>query len=110
MATGVYMIFLISPQKHRLWVLVRTASRGGSNEYPQSIFRSEIRKISECFSEDFHVFGVKFSIYLNRRVFVMKIEYRSITQPWTRRHKQCYTLHSLGACVGGGFDLYNLVT
>ena len=24
--TGVYIIFLISPQKHRLWVLVRTAS------------------------------------------------------------------------------------
>ena len=47
--------------KHRLWVLVRTASssaqnidcgyslepprRGGSNEYPQSIFWAEIRKI-----------------------------------------------------------------
>ena len=46
--TGVYIIFLISAQKHRLWVLVRTASacgyslepprRGGSNEYPQSMF------------------------------------------------------------------------
>ena len=24
--TGVYIIFLISAQKHRLWVLVRTAS------------------------------------------------------------------------------------
>ena len=28
--TGVCIIFLISAQKHRLWVLVR---RGGSNEY-----------------------------------------------------------------------------
>ena len=38
--TGVFIIFLISAQKHRLWVLVRTASarRGGSNEYPQSMF------------------------------------------------------------------------
>ena len=36
--TGVYIIFLISAQKHRLWVLVRTASRGGSNDYPQSMF------------------------------------------------------------------------
>ena len=48
--TGVYIIFLISAKKHRLWVLVRTAScidcgyslepprRGGSNEYPQSMF------------------------------------------------------------------------
>ena len=50
--TGVYIIFLISAQKHRLWVLIRTAStqkhrlwyslepprRGGSSEYPQSMF------------------------------------------------------------------------
>ena len=36
--TGVYIIFLISAQKYRLRVLVRTASRGGSNEYPQSMF------------------------------------------------------------------------
>ena len=32
--TGVYTIFLISDQKHRLWVLVRTASMRHSNEYP----------------------------------------------------------------------------
>ena len=32
--TGVYIIFLISAQKHRLCVLVRTAS----NEYPQPMF------------------------------------------------------------------------
>ena len=54
-------IFHISAQKHRLWVLVRTASvisaqnidcgyslepphRGGSNEYPQSIFLSRNMK------------------------------------------------------------------
>ena len=38
--TEVYINFLISAQKHILWVLVRTASprRGGSNEYPQSMF------------------------------------------------------------------------
>ena len=54
--TGVDIVFLISAQKHRLWVLVSTASpsaqnigygyslelprRGGSNEYPQSMFLS----------------------------------------------------------------------
>ena len=32
---GVYIIFLISAQKHRLWVLTR---RGGSNEYTQYMF------------------------------------------------------------------------
>ena len=33
--TGVYIIFLISAQKHRLWVLNRIPC---SNEYPQSMF------------------------------------------------------------------------
>ena len=47
--TGVYIIFLISAQKHRLWVPVRTAS-------PR---------------RNFQFLVVKFSIYLNRRVFVM---------------------------------------
>ena len=33
--TAVYIIFPISAQKHRLWVLVRTAS---ASEYAQSMF------------------------------------------------------------------------
>ena len=36
--TGVNITFLISAREHRLWVHVRTARRGGSNVYPQSIF------------------------------------------------------------------------
>ena len=39
--TGIYILFLIFAQKHKLWVLVRTASSsslGGSNVYPQSMF------------------------------------------------------------------------
>ena len=60
--TGVDIIFLISAQKHRVWVLVRTASWrreavltstlppwGGSNEYPQSVIWAEKWKISEVF-------------------------------------------------------------
>ena len=62
--TGVYIIFLISAQKHRLWVLVRT-------EYPQSMFWSEIWKNIRILSENFHFLVWKFSVYLNRRVFVM---------------------------------------
>ena len=52
--------------------------RGGSNEYPQSMFWVEIWKISDFFflSENFPFLVVKFSIYLNRRVFVME---------WARR-------------------------
>ena len=60
--TGVYIIFLISAQKHRLWVLVRT--RGGSNEYPQSMFWSEIWKKYQNFIWKFSVLGGKiFSIF-----------------------------------------------
>ena len=45
--TGVYNVFLSFVQKHRLWVLFRTASsrrfvRTASNEYPQSMFWAEI--------------------------------------------------------------------
>ena len=49
---GLYIIFLISAQKHRLWVLIRTAS---------------------VLSENFQFLMVKFLIYLNRRVFVMEV-------------------------------------
>ena len=42
--------------------------RGGPNEYPQSMFGAEI---SEFLSENFQFLVVKFSIFLNTRVFVM---------------------------------------
>ena len=45
--------------------------RGGSNEYPQSMFWAEIWKISEFFIWKFSLLVVKFSVYLNRRVFIM---------------------------------------
>ena len=44
--------------------------RGDSNEYTQYMFWAEIWKISEFLSEKFHFLVVKFSIYLNRHVFV----------------------------------------
>ena len=73
--TGVYIIFLISAQKHRLSVLVRTAS---------SRFRSW--NIRVFLSENFQFFGGKISVHLNRRVFIMINEYsafcvRSIFRP-----------------------------
>ena len=36
--TGVYIIVLISALNHRLWYSLEPPRRGGSNEYPQSIF------------------------------------------------------------------------
>ena len=44
---------------------------GGSNEYLQSLFWAEIWNYQIFLSENFHFLEVKFSIYLNRRVFVM---------------------------------------
>ena len=44
---------------------------GGSNEYPQSMILSKYMKKTDFLSENFQVLVVKFSIYLNRRVFVM---------------------------------------
>ena len=35
---GVNIIFLISAQKQRLWYSFEPPRRGGSNEYPQSMF------------------------------------------------------------------------
>ena len=40
--TGVYIIFLISARKHRLWVLVRTASPRLFLRVPISMFGAEI--------------------------------------------------------------------
>ena len=62
--TGVYIIFLISAQKHRLGYSLEPPRRGGSNEYPQSMFWPEVCEISEFLSENFHFLVVKmFSIF-----------------------------------------------
>ena len=42
--TGVYIIFLISAQKHRLWYSLEPPRRGGSNGYPQYMFLSRNMK------------------------------------------------------------------
>ena len=47
--TGVYIIFLISAKNIDCGYSLEPPRRGGSNEYPQSMFRAEIWKISEFF-------------------------------------------------------------
>ena len=55
----------------------------GSNEYPESMFWAELWKTSEFFYLIFFQFWeVKFSIYLNRRVFLM-----GHLEAWNRRKK-----------------------
>ena len=55
--TGVDIIFLISALKQRSWYSLEPHRRGGSNEYPQSMFWAEIWKISEFFYLKISVFG-----------------------------------------------------
>ena len=70
--TGVYIIFLISDQNIDCGYSLEPPRWDGSNEYPQSVFWAEIWKNIRVFlSKNFQLLEVKFSIYLNRRVFVM---------------------------------------
>ena len=71
--TGVYIIFLISAINIDCGYSLEPPHRGSSNEYPQSMFVSRnMKKYQSFLSENFHFLEVKFSLYLNRHVFVMK--------------------------------------
>ena len=84
--TGVYIIFLISSQKHRLWVLVRTASSRRFWRVPTIyVLSRNMKNIRIFLSENFHFLLVIFSVYLNRHVFVMLQNY------WTCRIYPCIT-------------------
>ena len=74
--TGVCIIFLISAQNIDCGYSLEPPRRGSSNEYPQSMFSSRnMKKISEILSENFQFLVVKFSVYLNRHVFVMDLHF-----------------------------------
>ena len=68
--TGIYIIFLLSAKNIDCGYSLEPPCRGSSNEYPQFMFWAEIWRLSDFFlSENFHFLMVKFSLYLNRRVF-----------------------------------------
>ena len=77
--TGVYIIFYYFAKNTDLGYSLGPPRQGGSNEYPQSMFWEKYEKYQKFLSENFPFLGckifnynlVKFSIYLNRRVFVM---------------------------------------
>ena len=75
--TGVYIIFLISAQKHRLWVLVRTAVLTSTHNL---CFEQIFEKYQSFLPEKIRFLEVKFSIYLNRRVFVMLLTWTNSRQ------------------------------
>ena len=63
--TGFYMVI------HYCYTLL-LPRRGGSNGYPQIyVLSRNMKNIKFFLSENFHFLVVKFSVYLNRRVFVM---------------------------------------
>ena len=62
--TGVYIIFLFLLENIDCVYSLEPPRRGGSNEYPQSMFWAEIWIISEFLYENFHFFGGKiFNIF-----------------------------------------------
>ena len=72
--TGVTLFFLFLLKNIDCGFLLEPPQWGSSNEYPQSVFWTEIWKISEFFIWKLFFFTVKFSIYLNRRVFIMCLQ------------------------------------
>ena len=63
--TGVYIIFLISAQTHRLWYSLEPPRRGRSNEYSQSMFLSRnMKKYQNFLSEDFQFFFLGEMVYI----------------------------------------------
>ena len=72
--TGVYIVFLFSVQKHRLWILVRIALPSTHN----LCFEQKYEKYQNFLSENFPFLVVKFSIFLNTRVFEMRLANQSL--------------------------------
>ena len=71
---GVYIIFLFLLKNIDCGYSLEPPQRGGSNDYPQSMFLAEIWKISEFFIWNLYFLVVKFSVYWNRLVLVMTNE------------------------------------
>ena len=93
---GVYIIFLTSVQNIDCRYSLEPPRRGGSNEYPQSIFWAEMWKLSGFFIWKFSIFMVvKFSIYLNRRVFVMIAVVLNTAYELLSRRKECSLTHPI---------------
>ena len=91
---GVYIIFLISAQNIDCGYSLEPPRRGGSNEYPQSMFWAEIWKNLELFIWKLSFFW----LYLNRHVLVMQFSHIftitkiSVSQRYTKGRLLCSIL------------------
>ena len=68
-STGVYIIFRISAQNIDCGYSLEPPRRGGSNEYHNLCFEQKHEKYQIFLSKNNHFLVVKFSVYLNSRVF-----------------------------------------
>ena len=92
------IFFHISAQNIDCGYSLEPPQRGSSNEYPQSMFWAEIWKYLSFLSENVQFLEVKFSIYLNRRVFVMFQIYYTRLINQNRVQKAVFTIF---LCVFG---------
>ena len=69
--TRVYIIFLFLFKNTDCGYSLEPPLQGDSNEYPQSMFEQKYEKYQSFLSKKFQFLEVEFSIYLNRRVFIM---------------------------------------
>ena len=84
--TGVYIIFLILLKNIDCGYSLEPPRQGGSNEYRTHnlCFEQKYEKYQSFLSENFQFLEVKFSIYFNRRVFVMKERFHIFVQVFFR--------------------------
>ena len=75
--TGVYTLFFLLLIKNiDCGYSLEPSRRGASNEYPKIyVFSRNMKYIRFVLSENVHFLLVKFSVYLNKRIFVTKITY-----------------------------------
>ena len=90
--TGVYNFFFLFLLKNiDCGYSLELPCRGGSNEYPQSMFLIRNNKNIRNFHLQIFIFlVVKFSVYLNRHVFVMNGKYFNVkpSQPGGNSYSQ----------------------
>ena len=70
--TEVYIIFLLSSQIKGFGYALDPPRRGGSNSSHNLCFEQKYEEYQNFLSENLHHLVVKFSVYLNRHVFVKK--------------------------------------
>ena len=103
--TGLYIIFHILLKRIDYGCSLEPPHRGGSNEYPQSLFWAGIWKKNQIF---FYLkivlfLGWKNLIYLNRRVFVM------LNNEYPSDLRETDTLSSFSVIVVRGDNFYDFV-